>query len=76
MIWNLISPEELAAIFNIGVSLANIQTVNLERRMDDIRAGSSGFSASRFLRSDTRGPDFQCRALRDRPGQKARAARL
>jgi outer membrane autotransporter protein len=45
---NLISPEELTSIFNIGVSLANIQTVNLERRMDDIRAGSRGFSASGF----------------------------
>ena len=42
----LISPEELAAIFNIGVSLADIQSVNLERRMEDIRAGSSGFSAT------------------------------
>ena len=44
----LISPEELAAIFNIGVSLANVQSVNLERRMEDIRAGSSGFSATGF----------------------------
>jgi outer membrane autotransporter protein len=53
----LISPEELAAMFNIGVSLANIQTVNLERRMDDIRAGSSGFSARGFS-IDSRVPDF------------------
>jgi outer membrane autotransporter protein len=45
---NLISPEELASIFNIGVSLADIQTINLERRMDDIRKGSRGFSASGF----------------------------
>jgi autotransporter-associated beta strand protein len=40
-----IAPEELAAIFNVGVSLANVQTANLHRRMDDIRAGSTGFSA-------------------------------
>src|SRR5262249_44707210 len=33
----LISPEESAAIFNIGVSLANVQSVNLGRRMEDIR---------------------------------------
>src|SRR5206468_8151928 len=33
---------------NIGVSLANIQAVNLQRRMDDIRAGSRGFSALNF----------------------------
>src|SRR5262249_18815342 len=45
---DLISPEELAAMFNIGVSLANIQSVNLERRMEDIRAGSTGFSARGF----------------------------
>ena len=52
----LISPEELAAMFNIGVSLANIQTVNLERRMEDIRAGSTGFSA-RGLSIDSRVPE-------------------
>src|ERR1700746_2693507 len=33
---------------NIGVSLANVQTANLNRRMDDIRAGSTGFSSSGF----------------------------
>jgi outer membrane autotransporter protein len=44
----LIAPEEFPSIFNIGVSLANIQTANLQRRMDDIRAGSRGFSASGF----------------------------
>jgi outer membrane autotransporter protein len=54
---DLISPDELAAIFNVGVSLANIQSVNLERRMEDIRAGSTGFSA-RGLSIDSRVPDF------------------
>ena len=39
----LISPEQLTSIFVLGVSLANVQTANLERRMTDIRAGSSGF---------------------------------
>ena len=53
----LIAPDELPAIFNVGVSLANIQSVNLERRMDDIRAGSSGFSARGFS-IDGRVPDF------------------
>jgi outer membrane autotransporter protein len=43
-----IPAEELTAIFTLGVSLANIQTINLERRMEDIRAGSSGFSATGF----------------------------
>jgi autotransporter-associated beta strand protein len=54
---DLISPEEFAAIFSIGVSLANVQTANLERRMDDLRAGSSGFSAS-GLSINSRGRDF------------------
>jgi outer membrane autotransporter protein len=54
---DLIAPEELAATFNIGVSLANVQSVNLERRMEDIRAGSSGFSARGFS-IDRRMPDF------------------
>jgi outer membrane autotransporter protein len=44
----VIAPEEVASIFNIGVSLANVQTANLNRRMDDIRAGSTGFSAAGF----------------------------
>jgi uncharacterized protein with beta-barrel porin domain len=44
----LISPEQLAAIFSLDVSLANIQTANLERRLGDIRAGSHGFSSSGF----------------------------
>ena len=43
-----IPPEELTAIFNLGVSLANIESINLVRRMEDIRAGSSGFSATGF----------------------------
>jgi outer membrane autotransporter protein len=46
--FTLISPEELTAIFDLDVSLANIQTANLERRLDDIRAGSRGFSSSGF----------------------------
>ncbi|HTD15352.1 MAG TPA: autotransporter domain-containing protein [Chthoniobacterales bacterium] len=46
--FDLIAPEELASIFNIGVSLANVQTANLTRRMDDIQAGSTGFSAAGF----------------------------
>ena len=45
---DLISPEQLTSIFVIGVSLANVQTANLERRMDDIHRGSTGFSSSGF----------------------------
>jgi outer membrane autotransporter protein len=43
-----IPPEEITAIFTLGFSEANIETDNLSRRMEDIRAGSSGFSATGF----------------------------
>jgi outer membrane autotransporter protein len=43
-----IPPEEFTAIFTLGFSQANIQSDNLERRMERIRAGSSGFSATGF----------------------------
>jgi outer membrane autotransporter protein len=46
--FDLISPEQLASVFNIAVSLANVQSANLERRMDDVRAGSTGFNAAGF----------------------------
>jgi outer membrane autotransporter protein len=46
--FDLIAPEELASVFNIAVSLANVQSANLERRMDDVRAGSTGFSSAGF----------------------------
>ena len=39
---DLISPEQLTSIFVIGVSLANVQTANLQRHMDEIHAGSTG----------------------------------
>ena len=55
--FDLISPEELTSIYVIGVSLANVQTANLERRMDDIQAGSHGFSSSGFAISGS-GPSF------------------
>jgi outer membrane autotransporter protein len=55
--FDLIAPEELASMFAVGVSLANIQSVNLERRMVDIRAGSRGFSARGFS-IDSRVPEF------------------
>jgi outer membrane autotransporter protein len=40
--------EEFTAVFTLGFSQANIEASNLERRMEDIRAGSSGFSATGF----------------------------
>jgi outer membrane autotransporter protein len=46
--YDLIAPEELASIYEIGFSQAVVQNNNLQRRMDDIRAGSSGFCANDF----------------------------
>ncbi|MEP6667765.1 MAG: autotransporter domain-containing protein [Chthoniobacter sp.] len=43
-----IAPEELTSMYTIGVALAKVQTTNLQRRTDDIRYGSHGFSASGF----------------------------
>jgi outer membrane autotransporter protein len=46
--YDLIAPEELASIYEIGFSQAMVQNNNLQRRMDDIRAGSNGFCANGF----------------------------
>jgi outer membrane autotransporter protein len=46
--FDLIAPEELAAIYEIGFSQSVVQNNNLQRRMDDIRAGSNGFCANGF----------------------------
>ena len=54
---DLISPEQLTSIFVIGTSLANVQTANLQRRMGDIRAGSTGFTSAGFYVNGS-GPSF------------------
>jgi outer membrane autotransporter protein len=41
-----ISPEGLTAFYEIGFSDANIQRLNVEGRLDDIRNGSNGFSSN------------------------------
>jgi outer membrane autotransporter protein len=41
-----ISPDPLSSFFEISFSNANIQRLNLEGRMDDIRNGSNGFSSN------------------------------
>jgi outer membrane autotransporter protein len=55
--FDLIAPEALASTFSFGISTANIQTDNLERRMNNVRGGSTGFSAAGFS-INTRGHDF------------------
>jgi len=55
--FTLISPEALTSVFDLAVSLANVQSANLERRLDDLRQGSHGFSSSGFTINDT-APSF------------------
>jgi len=52
---DLLSPESLTSIFTIGVATSQIQNVNIERRLDDVRAGSYGFSTNGLALSNNRG---------------------
>ena len=52
-----ISPEELTSVYTLGVSLATVQSLNIQRRTDDIRRGTSGFNAANLaLNGD--GPSY------------------
>ena len=53
--YDLIAPEELASIYEIGFSQAVVQNMNLQHRMDDIRAGSNGFCSNGFQMQQTAG---------------------
>jgi outer membrane autotransporter protein len=44
-----ISPDALTSLYEITFSNANIQRLNLEGRLDDLRAGSNGFSSNMKL---------------------------
>ena len=41
-----IAPEELTSIYQIAISQSKIQTANLQRRLEDVRSGSNGFSSA------------------------------
>jgi len=43
--FDLLAPEELASIYEIGFSHALLQGVNFQRRLSDIRAGATGYCA-------------------------------
>ncbi len=51
----LLSPEQLAQIFQIGFSTAQTHYNNLERRMSDVRDGACGFSTNGLALSNSRG---------------------
>ncbi len=48
-----ISPDGLTAFYEISFSNANIQRLNLEGRLDDLRSGSNGFSSNMKLNGAT-----------------------
>jgi outer membrane autotransporter protein len=52
---SLISAEDLAAIFTTGLAVSQVQIGNLERRLDEVRRGESGFSDSGFAVTDSHG---------------------
>lgn len=50
-----IAPTQLLAMFDASIASATVQADNLERRMEEIRGGSTGFSASGLHLIDSRG---------------------
>ncbi len=52
-----VAPDELASIFTLGMSLANVQSLNLQRRTADLRTGSNGFSAAGYHAAGS-GPNY------------------
>jgi autotransporter-associated beta strand protein len=46
-----ISPEQVGSVYRMGVSLADVQSSNLQRRMNDLRDGAEGFNTSGFQTS-------------------------
>jgi autotransporter-associated beta strand protein len=52
---SLLSSEDFAAIFTAGLAVSQVQVGNIERRLDEVRQGSSGFSDSGFAVSDSHG---------------------
>jgi outer membrane autotransporter protein len=48
-----ISPDALSSLYEISFSGANIQKLNLESRLDDVRNGSTGFSSNMRIQGST-----------------------
>ena len=43
-----ISPDQVGSVYRLGVSAADVQANNLQRRMTDLRNGAEGFNAAGF----------------------------
>lgn len=55
--YDLIAPDELASMYEISFSHNIVQNMNLQHRMDDIRAGSTGFCGNAWQPREV-GKDF------------------
>ena len=47
--YDQIAPEELGAAFDLGMGAADASALNVQRRLEEIRAGSTGYSESLAL---------------------------
>ncbi len=54
-IYDLIAPEELASMYEASFAQGMVTSMNLQRRMDDIRAGATGFCNEGFTIQDNHG---------------------
>jgi outer membrane autotransporter protein len=52
-----IAPEEVAAVYRLGVGLAGVQNQNLQRRMDDLRLSNRRVNTTGFQTNGT-GPSY------------------
>lgn len=55
--FDAIAPDELTSIYRIATSLADTQGLNLQRRTDSLRNGTTGFTASGFAMNGS-GPGY------------------
>ena len=55
---DLLAPEELSVIYEIGIGTANVQSYNLDRHLSDLRDGRTGFSADRLTLSSRDGKSY------------------
>ena len=46
--FDLIAPDELTSIFTIGFSEADVQNANIERHLEQVRNGASGYTSTGF----------------------------
>jgi len=56
-LFDRMAPEELTSMFAMSTAYAQVQSLNLQRRTDDIRSGASGFSAA-SLAINGNGPSY------------------